>query len=278
LKTGLSLKFRTWFSPVVCMVKAILFDLGGTLFDLAPVNKIDMFRAGARRTYEYLRVRGYDLPSFSWYFRSAFAIVLWSYFWQKMRGSEFRSLPAIERRCWRLNIFPDKEMLNDLGWEAYAPQVGYTIIEPELLDTLDLLRGRGVKLGIVSNTFVPAHALDRHLEMIGLLPYFPVRVYSGELGCRKPGQRIFRIALDQIEAIPEETVFVGDRISTDMIGARRAGMMTVFKSPARPARLHHSIDHVIERVAQLPEALTTLRPVVSLAHEPQPSTPELQQA
>jgi len=51
------------------MVKAVLFDLGNTLFDLGPVKSGDLFRAGALRTYEYLRVRGHALPSFSKYYR-----------------------------------------------------------------------------------------------------------------------------------------------------------------------------------------------------------------
>jgi putative hydrolase of the HAD superfamily len=258
------------------MVKAILFDLGETLFELAPVNKTDMFRAGARRTYEYLRVRGHALPPFSRYFRSAFATVLWNYFWEKLRGREFRSLPAIERRCWRMNIHPDKAMLDELGWEAYAPQVGYTVIEEDLLSTLELFQRRGLKLGIVSNTFVPGAALDRHLRMVGLLPYFPVRIYSGEIGHRKPGLRIFQAALEQIETPAHETVFVGDRIETDMIGARRAGMITVLKRHGGLSRPHRAVDHVIERIGELRDVLPQLRtdppPLASLEE------PELQRA
>jgi putative hydrolase of the HAD superfamily len=241
------------------MVKAILFDLGDTLFDLAPVNKTDLFRAGARRTYEYLRVRGHALPPFPRYFRSAFAIVLWNYFREKMRGREFRSLPAIERRCHQLNIHPDKAMLNELGWEAYAPQVGYTVLEEDLLQTLESFQRRGVKLGIVSNTFVPAAALDRHLRMVGLFPYFPVRIYSGEIGHRKPGPRIFQLALEQIGAKANETVFVGDRIETDMVGARRAGMTTILKRPDGQCRPHRCVDHVITRIAELPNVLAHMR-------------------
>jgi putative hydrolase of the HAD superfamily len=116
-----------------------------------------------------------------------------------------------------------------------------------------------LKLGIVSNTFVPAAALDRHLGMIGLLPYFPVRIYSGEFGHRKPGRRIFDYALSQIDAKAHETVFVGDRIETDMIGARRAGMITVLKCPGGRYRPHRCVDHVIERISELPNVLAQLR-------------------
>jgi len=172
-------------------------------------------------------------------------------------------------RCQRMNIASTPAMRLDLAWEAYSPQVGYTTIEDDLLATLDLLRRRGLKLGIVSNTFVPGKVLDRHLAMMGLLPYFPVRIYSGDFGYRKPHRRIFEHALEQIGAVAEQTVFIGDRLDTDMLGARRAGMMTVLKCPAGDARPHWTVDHMIRRIVDLKQVLPALRTerVAALATE-----------
>lgn len=251
------------------MVKAVLFDLGNTLFDLGPVKSGDLFRAGALRTYEYLRVRGHALPSFSKYYRGILSCILWHYFREKLRGREFDSLKLMGIRCQRMNIASTPAMRLDLAWEAYSPQVGYTTIEDDLLATLDLLRRRGLKLGIVSNTFVPGKVLDRHLAMMGLLPYFPVRIYSGDFGYRKPHRRIFEHALEQIGAVAEQTVFIGDRLDTDMLGARRAGMMTVLKCPAGDARPHWTVDHMIRRIVDLKQVLPALRTerVAALATE-----------
>ena len=40
----------------------------------------------------------------------------------------------------------------------------------------------GLRLGIVSNTFSPQGALDQHLDAEGILEFFPVRVYSCDVG------------------------------------------------------------------------------------------------
>lgn len=245
------------------MVKAILFDLGNTLFDLAPVKNGDMFRAGALRTYEYLRVRGNALPSFSKYYRGVLSCILWNYFKEKLRGREFDSLKLMAIRCKRLNVPTTPQMCMELAWEAYSPQVGYTTIEEDLPATLELFGRRGIKLGIVSNTFVPGKVLDRHLAMTGLLSYFPVRIYSGDFGYRKPHRRIYEHALELIGASAEETVFVGDRLDTDMIGARRAGMTTVLKHRGvngTEPKAHWTVDHVIREIADLKQVLPALRP------------------
>ena len=93
-----------------------------------------------------------------------------------------------------------------------------TRVEPGLPQMLDDFRRSGLKLAVVSNTFVPADAMDRHLAMFGLLDFFPVRVYSSDVGYRKPDPRIYRHALDQLGVPPAEALFVGDLLKTDIVG------------------------------------------------------------
>jgi hypothetical protein len=44
-----------------------------------------------------------------------------------------------------------------------------------------------------------------------------------------------------------------------MLGARRAGMMTVLKCPSGEARPHWTVDHVVRRIVDLKEVLPALR-------------------
>jgi FMN phosphatase YigB (HAD superfamily) len=88
----------------------------------------------------------------------------------------------------------------------------------------------GLKLGIVSNTFVTASSLDRHLEQYGILDFFPVRLYSYELDFRKPDARIFKAAAEKIGEKAENILFVGDRINKDIKPAAKAGMRAVLKA------------------------------------------------
>jgi putative hydrolase of the HAD superfamily len=116
------------------------------------------------------------------------------------------------------------------------------------------LRKAGLTLGVVSNTFVPARVLDRHLEEEGMLEQLPVRVYSCDVGYRKPRRTIFREALRRAGLNAAETLFVGDSPRADVAGANRMGMITVLKDPTgRYANGRGLADHRVRSILQLRE-------------------------
>jgi len=92
---------------------------------------------------------------------------------------------------------------------------------------LDSLRGRGLKLGLVSNAFDPGWLLHRDLADMGLAERLDFAVFSSEIGKRKPHPEIFQRALGALEVQPEEALFVGDRLYEDVRGAGELGMKTV---------------------------------------------------
>ena len=92
---------------------------------------------------------------------------------------------------------------------------------------LESLRGRGLKLGLVSNAFDPGWLLHRDLEQMGLAERLDFAVFSSEVGKRKPHRAIFERALDALGITAIETVFVGDRLYEDIRGAGELGMTTV---------------------------------------------------
>jgi putative hydrolase of the HAD superfamily len=91
---------------------------------------------------------------------------------------------------------------------------------------LEALRGRGLKLGIVSNAFDPPELLHRDLERLGVAERIDVAVFASEAGLRKPHPEIFRRALDGLGVVAESTLFVGDSLATDIGGAAAVGMHT----------------------------------------------------
>ena len=103
-------------------------------------------------------------------------------------------------------------------------------MEEGIVETLGKLKEAGLKLGILSNTFVHGTALERHMAEEGLLDFFNVRLYSYEFKYRKPDKGIFLAAAERIGAAPGEIVFVGDRINVDVKGALNAGMQAVLKN------------------------------------------------
>ena len=88
--------------------------------------------------------------------------------------------------------------------------------------------GRGVKTGLVANSWPdPARLLRADVEAFGLADLLDVIVFSEEAGVSKPEPEIFLRALEQLAVEPEDAVFVGDRLETDVRGAAQVGMTTV---------------------------------------------------
>ncbi len=233
------------------MVQAILFDLGDTLLDFRPLDTKSIAKQGVLATYQHLEQAGVRLPSMKRYHSACLWAVRRGLVWSKIRGREMNVYHLIRKRAARLGAPDNDEFMLDHAWRWYKPVVGYSSIENDLIATLHMFRNAGIKMGIVSNTFIGGLQLDRHLEEMGLKDFFPVRIYSSEVGYRKPDRRIFEIALEGIKMSPKETLFVGDLVKTDMIGATRLGMTRVLKQPWSTARTHPMAHHVIRRISEL---------------------------
>jgi HAD superfamily hydrolase (TIGR01549 family) len=92
---------------------------------------------------------------------------------------------------------------------------------------LEALRARGLKLALVSNTASPEWLLRPVLERQGLVDRLDAIVLSSEVGKRKPHPAIFERALAELDVAAGDTLFVGDRLTADVLGASRVGMKTV---------------------------------------------------
>ena len=92
---------------------------------------------------------------------------------------------------------------------------------------LEALRERGLKLALVSNTASPRWLLEPILERQGIAERVDAIVLSSEVGKRKPHPAIFEHALRELEVESSEALFVGDRLDADVLGASRVGMKTV---------------------------------------------------
>ncbi|MDI6448962.1 HAD family hydrolase [Anaerobaca lacustris] len=234
-------------------IRAVLFDLGETLLTFGKVGTTKLILQGARSSYDFLRQEGQPIGSFAGYFLRYLVRLRLRYFLAEFRGKDFDSLALLQQVGRREGIDFSREQWEEVIWRWYEPLSRLAEIEPDLHETLANLTESGVRLGIVSNTFVNRASLDRQLAGLGLLDFFPMRLYSYELMLRKPDARLFRIAAERIGEAPERILFVGDRIDLDVRPALDCGMAAALKDAytnrgkATPAGAHR-----IENVAELP--------------------------
>jgi HAD superfamily hydrolase (TIGR01549 family) len=107
------------------------------------------------------------------------------------------------------------------AWSSY-----YTL-DASTHALLEALRGRGLRLALVSNTASPQWLLQPVFERQGLAERVDAIVLSSEVGKRKPHPAIFEAALAELEVDANEALHVGDRLEADVLGAARVGMKTV---------------------------------------------------
>ena len=111
--------------------------------------------------------------------------------------------------------------------------------------TLRILKERGYRIGLISNTGrTPGSVLRLILQACGLSPMIDAMVFSNEHGACKPQLSIFQQLADLLGSSPAQTAFVGDNPYCDVYGAQQAGMKGVLFVPSlRGVAVGPPIDH-----------------------------------
>jgi putative hydrolase of the HAD superfamily len=120
--------------------------------------------------------------------------------------------------------------------------------------TLQALNEQGMALGLLSNTFWAADIHDEDLARFDLLDLLPTRLYSCDIGWLKPHPNAFQSALAALEVEPNQAIYVGDRLKTDIEPARRLGLWGVLvKTPFREEPLQDVMPDAV--ISELPELI-----------------------
>jgi putative hydrolase of the HAD superfamily len=211
-------------------IQAVLFDLGETLLNFGRFNHIQLFRQGAKLSYDYLVSLHQTVENFEYYYWRNLISLLYNRLASRFRQEDFNSLSLLRKVGTTRGYNLDSSQWRQYAWSWYEPLKNIATTESDLKQTLIRLKNLGLKLGIVSNTFVNADTLDRHLEQLGILDFFEVRIYSYRFSFRKPDTRMFSMAADKISVAMQNILFVGDRIEKDIIPALKLGMHPVLKA------------------------------------------------
>ena len=192
-------------------LKAVLFDLDGTLTKTAPISEI------------FTRIlRNHGISILLNESREAFLEVMKEMSLEsfKMPYMEFwraYNLRVLERFGVKGNLEELADALTREWWENADLEV-----YPEVEDVLKMPKQRGVKIGIISNGF--QNDIHEILSRTNLKGKFDVIVGVDNVGKPKPHGEIFRYALKKLKVNPGEVLFVGDDPEADWKGAEAAGL------------------------------------------------------
>jgi putative hydrolase of the HAD superfamily len=134
-------------------------------------------------------------------------------------------------------------------YQAWEP---HTLTDPEAAPLLHELRGRNIRIGVLSNTLWPRSAHERCFVRDQVLGLIDGAVYSSEIPWSKPHPEAFRAAMAAVgEDDPASCVFVGDRPYDDVHGAKGVGMRAVLMRNSEVPPYDTAPDAVITRLSEL---------------------------
>lgn len=240
-------------------IKAILFDLGGTLIEYENLTWQELSVQGFKLAFDTLKGSLDNLPE-----REQFVRLFNDHFEARYRDS-LKSLMEVKvtdliKDCFTTLNLPGDGVLRKEFLEAYyRPITDQVTMVKDAPQVLGQLKVKGFKLGLVSNTIFPGDFHRRELSRFDLIDFFDSLLFSCEVGFKKPHPAIFREALEALEVRPEEAVFIGDRLKEDIAGPKSLGIRTILKlRGGRDYSDDVEPEASIEKLVELPEVIEQL--------------------
>ncbi|HEX8181496.1 MAG TPA: HAD family hydrolase [Pyrinomonadaceae bacterium] len=209
--------------PALSGVRAVLFDMGGTLVQPDWPRLAHAAAAEAGRTFtaqeleramkEMLCAVDHDLQRG---LAPAPDTRLRHWVFRRMYGA----LGLDAEACGRLSALLDT---------AHDERHLWSLLDPDAPHVLAALRAHGLRLAVVSNT--EDGRLADLLELVELTAHLDLHLDSFVVGVRKPDAAIFQLALKQLDLAPDEAAFVGDSYGHDAQPAMTAGLRALLLDP-----------------------------------------------
>ncbi|WP_075981632.1 HAD family hydrolase [Bacillus massilinigeriensis] len=230
------------------MIKAVFFDLDDTLlwdqksikeafvstckvaeerYGLSPSQLEEAVRDTARNLYS-----SYETFPFT----QMIGINPFEGMWGNFLDDEenFRKLkeivPIYRRDAWTLGLkamgVDDPNFGFELGERFPVERRKVPFVYEDTFSTLDRLKGK-YQLLLLTNGSPDLQKTKLRITP-ELVPYFDQIVISGDFGRGKPDPSLFEHALSLMGLEKDEVIMVGDNLMTDILGANRAGIKSVW--------------------------------------------------
>lgn len=140
---------------------------------------------------------------------------------------------------------------------VYLDELAATgLLLPGAKATVEALRAKGHKIGILSNGFCGVQEMK--LRSSGLDALVDCVVLSDEVGINKPARGLFDYALKKSGAKIDEAVMIGDNPATDIVGAVASGWNAIYYSPSSVSDETDIEGHKIKTINQLSQLISLL--------------------
>lgn len=211
---------------------------------------------GAGATHAFLKELRQPVAPLPWYALRNLVRLRTHYLLSNITRKDFDSLELLRNVGIRTGVDLSPEQWERFAWLWYEPLGRCAQVEDDIRRTLGALQNLGLKLGIVSNTFVNRASLEKHLRNLGIFDFFSVQLYSHEFHVRKPSPELFRIAAEKIGVPAGNILFVGDRIDNDILPAMATGMKAALKEAyTNTSKKTPQGAYRIRRLSELPELI-----------------------
>ena len=208
------------------MLKALVFDLGGTLVDVT--HKDEYKLPCGSKILDYLARHDIHLHLDSKNLMKKIEEQK-KLCWEKRMASSREISPFELWSEWYLkDINLNREKLRIIAdnltdiWEKNYYRME---LRPEAPAMLKALSDMGIVMGLISNTVCFYQAIE-NLYKFGLRDFFKTVYLSSVSGFIKPHPELFVAAAGDLCVKPDECIYVGDTVSRDVMGARKAGYRT----------------------------------------------------
>ncbi len=218
-----------WPLTMYAHMKAVIFDLGHTLIDYyhdwaGPEERI------VSRLYRLSREAGGRMEETE--FRRAALITL-----QRNRDRKLHEMLEIPLEIVLENLLGGAGCQIDEGLIQDGLELFYEALKedrclvPGTVEMLESVKGRGYSIGLISDVAwgLPSEYPLRDMKHFGLDGYFDDMIFSSDVGLRKPNPRLFKMALLNLGADRDGSMYVGNSLQADVQGAKSVGIMAVLK-------------------------------------------------
>lgn len=138
----------------------------------------------------------------------------------------------------------------------------YLTLDGPAANLLSALRKHNYHIGLITNG--PSRSQWEKIVQIGAEEFFDSILVSGDLSFEKPQPEIFHLACQQLNVQPAKSCMIGDKLETDILGGKLAGLAATFWIPLSSSERASCVDEMPDFTI---ESLEDLAPIFGI--EPQ---------